>query len=318
MNTRHLSKLVFITLVAVYLLIFIGSMVRSTGAGMGCPDWPTCFGKIIPPTSVEQLPQNYKTLYPFYQNTQFNPIHTWTEYFNRLAGVSIGFLMLIAWVYSLIYRKQNKKTAIALSLAFFITAFQGWIGSVVVSTHLSPLIISLHMVLAQIITLILVYAYVKSLNLKVLTITKSNQKWLYSAFLILIIQMLFGLKTRGAIDEISNAAILNPDLLNKDLWVSQLPLFFDFHRIFSIVSVFFLSFASLNLLKCANQNKKNRPIKNIALGVLLVVFILFIVGISLVRFDFPFFLQPVHLLLASLLLGLCFSLVLLTSSKQSH
>src|SRR5688572_31160039 len=114
---RSFRRLTVSTLVAVYILILVGGVVRSTGSGMGCPDWPKCFGQWVPPTSVESLPDNYKEIYAAHrdkknkrfakylhligmdetadkilkdptvlQESDFNPTKTMIEYLNRLTG----------------------------------------------------------------------------------------------------------------------------------------------------------------------------------------------------------------------------------------
>jgi cytochrome c oxidase assembly protein subunit 15 len=60
-----------------YLLIFVGGLVRVSGSGMGCPDWPRCFGRWIPPTNVEQIPS-------YIDPTAFNIVLAWIEYGNTI------------------------------------------------------------------------------------------------------------------------------------------------------------------------------------------------------------------------------------------
>src|SRR5688572_29982787 len=128
---RAFYKLSLATLLAVYFLILVGGIVRSTGSGMGCPDWPKCFGRWVPPTSIEELPSNYKQVYSQHrekknirfakylramgmnetadrlltdksvlEEADFNPTKTIIEYVNRVIGVIIGFLIFAVFVSS--------------------------------------------------------------------------------------------------------------------------------------------------------------------------------------------------------------------------
>ena len=140
-NMRSFRRLTRSTLVAVYILILVGGVVRSTGSGMGCPDWPKCFGSWIPPSSVSELPANYKEVYAAYRQKKnirfakylstfgmketgerilndpnvlhendFNPTKTWIEYINRVIGVIIGFLIFAVLLVSWKFRKSQTKT----------------------------------------------------------------------------------------------------------------------------------------------------------------------------------------------------------------
>ena len=77
---QRYRRMAVITIAAVYFLILIGASVRASGAGMGCPDWPTCFGQWIPPISEAGLPSNYQEIYAElgYADTRFNVVKTWT------------------------------------------------------------------------------------------------------------------------------------------------------------------------------------------------------------------------------------------------
>jgi cytochrome c oxidase assembly protein subunit 15 len=153
-------RLAVITICAVYFLILVGASVRASGAGMGCPDWPTCFGRLIPPTSEAQLPANYQEIYADrgYAETRFNPVKTWTEFLNRLLGVTIGLLILATAWKSIGLRQYDRKLMIASVAALLMVIYQGWLGSRVVASNLQPGMITVHMLMALAIVATLLYA----------------------------------------------------------------------------------------------------------------------------------------------------------------
>ncbi len=93
-------KFATLSLLSIYLLILAGGIVRSTGSGMGCPDWPKCFGRFIPPTNVAELPLHYEVIYQdkLHGEVLFNPTKTWIEYINRLIGALTGLIVLITTI----------------------------------------------------------------------------------------------------------------------------------------------------------------------------------------------------------------------------
>ncbi len=143
-------RFAFFTTVATYILIFVGGFVRVSGAGLGCPDWPTCFGRWIPPTDVSQLP-------PDIDPSLFNFTLAWIEWINRLIGMSVGLLIAATGVWAIIRYRKQRRIVVPAVLAAFLVAFQGWQGSVVVSSLLEPIVVTVHMLLALVIVSLLTY-----------------------------------------------------------------------------------------------------------------------------------------------------------------
>ena len=108
---------IFLSTGLTYLLIFIGGLVRVAGAGMGCPDWPKCFGRWIPPTSIEQIPSHIDP-------ATFNIVLAWIEYCNRLFGAIVGLSITITLFLGLKHYSHLPHIKWPLISAFGLTLFE--------------------------------------------------------------------------------------------------------------------------------------------------------------------------------------------------
>jgi len=309
-------KLGFWTVGAIYFLILVGGIVRATGSGMGCPDWPKCFGSWVPPTDISQLPSNYKEIYgeKLKGEVEFNAIKTWIEYVNRLVGVAIGLLVFGTFVSSFISFRKKDNTIVFLSLlATILVAFEGWLGSKVVSSELHPVMITLHMILSVIIVMILLYAVARSYNyvIKVEDVAdKSSLSFLVSAAIFLTIgQVLLGTQVREVVDQVAN--VMGNALRSE--WTANLGGKFQMHAFFSIVIVF------INLL-IYYRIKKSIVEKGLLLKfanwLLITIGIELVSGLSLAYLGFPRLMQPIHLTLGTLAIGIQFVIFLFLNKER--
>lgn len=309
-------KLGFWTVGAIYFLILVGGIVRATGSGMGCPDWPKCFGTWIPPTDISQLPSNYKEIYgaKLKGEVEFNAIKTWIEYINRLVGVAIGFLVFGTFVSSLISFRKKDKTIVFLSLlATILVAFEGWLGSKVVSSELHPVMITLHMILSVIIVFILLYAVARSYNyvIEVEDVAdKSSLSFLVSAAIFLTIgQVLLGTQVREVVDQV--ASVMGDALRSE--WVANLGGKFQMHAFFSIVIVIINLLIYYRINKSINEKGLLSKFSN---WLLITIGIELISGLSLAYLGFPRLMQPIHLTLGTLAIGIQFVIFLFLNKER--
>ena len=303
---QSFRRLALITICAVYFLILVGATVRASGAGMGCPDWPTCFGSWIPPVSEAQLPDNYQEIYADrgYAETRFNPVKTWTEYLNRLAGVTIGLLILMTAIKSLSLRRHDRWITIASVAALLMVIYQGWLGSRVVASNLQPGMITLHMLMALAIVGTLLFALARArrvvLAAQSAPVPPNFQRWLYIVLALTVLQVAMGTQVREMVDFLNHT-----QGEARSAWVSALPWFFYVHRTFSAVVLFanvwlvWMLYQSLGL---------GHSLTRLALGMLGVIVLAIISGATLGHLGMPAVVQPTHLLTASLIFGLQFLL----------
>lgn len=308
-----------LTIFAVYLVILAGGIVRASGAGMGCPDWPTCFGQWVPPTDESQLPANYHEIYAHgYENTTFNPVKTWTEYANRLIGVTIGFLIFLTAWSSRIYLKTDKPTFYLAVLAFLLVGFQGWLGSAVVASNLKPLMITLHMLLALFIVALLIYAISRSQKPLLSTITAD---WVTPRFRLVLniamgmtlLQVAMGTQVREAVDFIAH----EHSYIDREYWRDSFPIIFYVHRSFSSL----ILFTNLWLAWTVHQHaEKGSLLLTVVYNLMALIITAILAGVSLDRLGFPAVSQPIHLLMANLIFGAQFFLFICLhyAKRQIH
>jgi cytochrome c oxidase assembly protein subunit 15 len=303
---KRYRRMAWITIAAVYFLILVGATVRASGSGMGCPDWPTCFGSWVPPTSEAQLPVNYQEIYAElgYSDTRFNVVKTWTEYANRLLGVSIGFLIFLTAIYSWSCRAHDTRIFKASVAAFLMVGFQGWLGSKVVSSNLLPGMITIHMLVALAIVGTLLYAVAQArrgimASQSVGNIDQRFGKWLYIVLGLTVLQVAMGTQVREMTDFIRESQ--GEEL--RSSWIDAMPWFFYVHRSFSAVVLFAnLWIARLLVMSLGWQHTLSR----LTLTMICVIGAAVFSGAALGHLGMPALVQPTHLLAASLLFGLQF------------
>lgn len=303
---RNYRRVALITIAAVYFLILVGATVRASGAGMGCPDWPTCFGRWIPPTSEAQLPANYQEIYADlgYAETRFNVVKTWTEYLNRLTGVAIGLLILLTAIYSWSCRRYDRWIPLASTAAFAMVAVQGWLGARVVGSNLQPGIITIHMLMALAIVGVLLFGFFRS-NREIMArqpidgIDPRFASWLYVVLGCTVLQVTLGTQVREMTDFISR--MQGEEM--RSSWIQAMPWFFYVHRSFSALVLLANGWL---LFLLARSLGREHVLTRLTAVMLAVVGAAILSGATLGHLGMPAFVQPAHLLAASLLFGLQF------------
>lgn len=327
--TRKFIVFNWVTLVLIYLVVIAGSFVRITGSGMGCPDWPKCFGQWVPPTEESSLPIDYRESFlakrtqkvekfckfltgigmsetaekikkdpTIYYEEPFNATKTWTEYINRLLGFLAGNAMLFSFFWMLLYYRKSKLIWLA-AFNLILMAIQAWFGSIVVATNLVPWTITVHMFLALVIVglqLFLIYQCSGQTKKDKIALPKIIVYTIYFVFLITFYQMFLGTQVREYIDELTKQGF------GRESWTDKLGWVFYVHRSFSWLVLILLGYL-------AYRNEKEFHVGLLRWSFLILSLGL-ISGVLLAYADMPGLVQTSHLLFASVLFGQLLYLIL--------
>ena len=325
---NRFQRIAVTAFVCLEVLIFVGAMVRATGSGLGCPDWPFCYGCWVPPSSAEQIDfskinidkfkakaaqhgRDPATITKESLKAEFDPVATWVEYFNRLTSLPLSFSVL-AMLTASFGKIQGPRFWVRLAVwaAFVSLLVNAWLGARVVESGLESGKITLHMALAIVMLCVLVYA----------AWAGTDKPWRMSLsgplpgrlglvlFVLVVIEGIMGSQVRGLTDQLAALHSGHP----RGEWVHELEQSWVYlvHRSFSWLFMGFgVGFFRSAKGKLGGAGRLERSILALIIAQMLLGVVLSQIGIVRIA-------QILHIGLSSLLVSGLF-LWLLGSRKPA-
>jgi len=273
-KNSYISYWLLLITFLVILMIVIGGITRLTDSGLSITKWDLISG-IIPPLSIEdwensfslykEIPE-YKLINTFMTLEQFKTIYWW-EYIHRLLGRLVGLLYVVPLIFFTFKKMLKKKTLLSLYIIFFLICLQGFLGWYMVKsglterTDVSHYRLSLHLSLAFIILILLLWNYLILTYKKDLKINNKVPYFLPNLFLIIVfVQIVVGALVSG-LDAgqiyntwpLMNNAYFPDDSTFKDLFSIQAfetPSIIQFiHRNIAYFTILLFTFIALIIYK---------------------------------------------------------------------
>ena len=317
MGMTRFQKLATAALVSVLVLMFVGAIVRVTGAGMGCPDWPTCWGCLIPPTHVEQVDFSKLPIEKFQRKAQrmgrdpatitveslrqeFNPRHVWTEFLNRLSSLPVGFFSLATFI-AAFWQREKRPLVFWMAFAALLTVLiNAWMGARVVYSGLSPGVLTTHLALAMSLIGMLVYCAWRGTDtpwrIAMADAPLARLRAIVTVLLVVIIaEGILGSQVREMTDELAKAHANAP----RATWASELEGSWKYlvHRSFSWVVLGITLWAWL--LTQRHRTGGSGWVEKVVLGIVLSQMVL---GVVMAQIHIYSWVQVLHVGLAAILL----------------
>ena len=247
MRKNAVQRLALLSLSLLILLILAGATVRVTGSGLGCPDWPTCWGQLIPPTNLDQVDFDELDVERFQRSAKrfgrdpnevtveslkkdFNPTHVWIEFVNRLLALPTllaVFLLMVVALRSKTATPRVRKLAVG---AFVVTILNALFGIVVVASGLNTGVVTVHMALAFLLLFFLVYI-VWGGGVRKAEIPGASRRAVMLLLVVVMLEWFMGSQIREMTDELQREF----GTASRPEWISQIrdSWWFLIHRRFS-------------------------------------------------------------------------------------
>lgn len=202
----NFHKLALITMVIAFIAIILGAYTRLSNAGLGCPDWPGCYGQINVPATDSELLQANAT----YPDRPVDSAKAWKEMVHRYVAGTLGLFILCMFLLAWKNRNNAQQPTILPTVLFFIVIFQALLGMWTVTLLLKPLVVLVHLLFGFATLAILFWLTLKTGEYFSLAEQAFNKKYRLAALIatiILILQIALGGWTSS-----NYAALVCPDL----------------------------------------------------------------------------------------------------------
>ncbi|MAA65992.1 MAG: cytochrome B [Alteromonadaceae bacterium] len=139
-HRRFMGRLALIATLLTVVVVMLGAWTRLVHAGLGCPDWPTCYGFLSVPQSTEHI-AIAEARFP---EAPVDTTKGWPEMIHRYAAASLGMLVFAIAGYAVWHRREKLPLKLPLFIAGFVV-LQGAFGMWTVTLKLWPQVVSLHL-----------------------------------------------------------------------------------------------------------------------------------------------------------------------------
>ena len=137
------KKLILFTTAFAFVVVVVGAFVRLTHAGLGCPDWPGCYGQVTPALAAHDIAQAVAE-----QGGTHGPVSiqkAWHEMLHRYLAGSLGLLILCIAVMAWVQCERAAQSTWLASALLVLVMLQAALGMWTVTLLLKPVIVTLHL-----------------------------------------------------------------------------------------------------------------------------------------------------------------------------
>jgi cytochrome c oxidase assembly protein subunit 15 len=306
-NYQWLRKLVFLGAILALCVVVLGAYVRLTDAGLGCPDWPGCYGELTVPESEAAI-LNAQTAYP---HSTIEVGKAWREMAHRYLAGTLGLIVLAVFVLGWRAKKEIRTSVWVPTFLVVLIVFQALLGMWTVTMLLKPAIVSSHLLGGMTTLAVLTWLAHRHWGKYPVNVRLSSRLKLAIRFalLILFMQIFLGGWTStnyaalACTDFPTCHGVLMPEMNFKDafhlvrdlgqsadggvLTLASITAIQWTHRVGALITLIYLGILALNVLKY-------QPLKWLGVALLAALFAQISIGIANLILHLPLVLAVAH------------------------